>query len=57
VAEKMFASLAKAKINIHSITSSQISISCVVDETQAEKALQAVCAAFELDKPTEQRSS
>jgi aspartate kinase len=57
VAEKMFASLAKTKINIHSITSSQISISCVVDETQAEKALQAVCAAFELDKPAGQRSS
>ena len=56
VAEKMFASLAKAKINIHSITSSQISISCVVDETQAEKALQAVCAAFELDKPAGQRN-
>ena len=57
VAEKMFGALAEAKVNIDSITTSEIRISCAVDEDQAEKALEAVCAAFELDKPAEQRST
>jgi len=56
VAEKMFSSLAKAQVNIDSITTSEIRISCIVDEAQAEKALETVCLAFELDKPAEQRS-
>jgi aspartate kinase len=56
VAEKMFGALAKTKVNIDSITTSEIRISCAVDEDQAEKALEAVCIAFELDKPAEQRS-
>jgi len=56
VAEKMFGALAEAKINIDSITTSEIRISCAVDEDQAEKALEAVCFAFELDKPADQRS-
>jgi aspartate kinase len=55
VAEKMFGALAEAKVNIDSITTSEIRISCAVDEDQAEKALAVVCAAFELDKPAEQR--
>jgi len=55
VAGKMFSALAKTKVNIDSITTSEIRISCVVDEDQAEHALQAVSAAFELDKPAEQR--
>jgi aspartate kinase len=57
VAEKMFGALAEAKVNIDSITTSEIRISCAVDEDQAEKALEAVCTAFELDKPAEQRST
>jgi len=56
VAEKMFGALAKTKVNIDSITTSEIRISCAVDEDQAEKALEAVCVAFELDKPAEQRT-
>ncbi len=55
VAGRMFGALAEAKINIDSITTSEIRISCVVDEKQAERALQAVSAAFELDKPAEKR--
>ena len=55
VADTMFAALAKAEINVESITTSEIRISCVVDKNAAEKALQAVCIAFELDKPVEQR--
>ena len=55
VAEKMFGALAEAKVNIDSITTSEIRISCAVDEDQAEKALQVICAAFELGKPAEHR--
>jgi len=55
VAEKMFGSLARAKINIDAITTSEIRISCIVDKRDAEKGLEAVCTAFELDKPAEKR--
>ena len=57
VAEKMFNALAEAKVNIDSITTSEIRISCAVNEDQSEKALEAVCNAFELDKPAKQRYS
>jgi len=56
VAEKMFGALAEAKVNIDSITTSEIRISCAVDEDQAEKALEAVCRVFQLDKPAELRN-
>jgi len=56
IAEKMFSALAKAQVNIDSITTSEIRISCVVDKSQAEKALIAVCDAFDLDKPAEKRT-
>ncbi|MGD9109728.1 MAG: aspartate kinase [Phycisphaerales bacterium] len=55
VADKMFSALAEAQVNIDSITTSEIRISCIVDEQQAEKALIAICKAFELDKPAEKR--
>jgi aspartate kinase len=56
VADKMFSCLAKAAINIDSITTSEIRISCIVDEDQADKALEAVCLAFELDRHVEDRT-
>jgi len=56
VADKLFSTLAEAKVNIDSITTSEIRISCIVGKNQGEKALNAVCQAFELDKPVEQRS-
>jgi aspartate kinase len=55
VAERMFGALAEAKVNIDSITTSEIRISCAVDEDQADRALEAVCVAFELDKPANMR--
>ena len=55
VAEKMFSALAEAKVNIDSITTSEIRISCIVDDHQAQQALEAVCRAFELDKPADER--
>lgn len=56
VADKMFTALAEAQVNIDSITTSEIRISCVVDKSQADKALQAVSVAFKLDKPPETRN-
>jgi aspartate kinase len=56
VAEKMFTALAEAKVNIESITTSEIRISCVVSKDQAEHALRAVSAAFELDKAARERA-
>jgi len=57
VADKMFGALARAQVNIDSITTSEIRISCLVDEDQAEKALEAVCVVFDLDKPPEERAA
>lgn len=56
VADRMFKALADAKVNIDSITTSEIRISCIVDFDDAEKALVAVCKAFELDKPADERT-
>jgi len=56
VADKMFSALASAKVNIDSITTSEIRISCIVNKNEGEKALEAVCLAFELDKPAEKRA-
>lgn len=50
VAAKMFAALADAKVNIDNISTSEIVISCLVRLNDAERALKAVHAAFELDK-------
>jgi len=48
VADRMFAALAKAKINIQNITTSEIKISCLIDRSQGRKALRVVHDAFEL---------
>src|SRR5688572_320624 len=50
VAQRMFKALADAKINIQNITTSEIKISCIIDKEQANKALQVVHDAFELEK-------
>jgi aspartate kinase len=50
VAAKMFGALAREKVNIQNISTSEIRISCIVAKEDAEKALRAVHAAFELDK-------
>jgi aspartate kinase len=48
VAAKFFEALANNKINISMIATSEIKISCVVDQNQGEMALKAVHSAFEL---------
>jgi aspartate kinase len=55
VADRMFSALADAKVNIDSITTSEIRISCVVDKAEGKKALTTVCKAFDLDKPASKR--
>lgn len=50
IAERMFRTLADEKINIQMISTSEIKISCVIDENSAERALCAIHKAFELDK-------
>jgi len=49
VAAKMFETLAKKSINIEMISTSEIKISCVVKETDGEKAVRAIHRAFGLE--------
>ena len=53
-ADKMFGALAKEGINIVSITTSEIRITCLIDKADVQKAVQALHAAFELEKPSAQ---
>ncbi len=48
VAERMFAALAKAGINIENITTSEIKISCLIGRSQGKRALRVVHGAFGL---------
>ena len=50
VAERMFAALAKAGVNIQNITTSEIKISCLVDRSQGREALRVVHDAFGLGR-------
>lgn len=50
VASRMFQALADENINIRLITTSEIRISCVIDERYAELAVRVLHDAFELDK-------
>src|SRR5437016_5062318 len=50
VAQRMFKALADNKVNIQNISTSEIKISCIIDKEQANKALQVVHDAFELEK-------
>lgn len=50
IAEKMFSTLANEKINIQMISTSEIKVSCIIEEENAEKALRAIHKVFELDK-------
>jgi aspartate kinase len=51
VASKMFSTLAAENINIRLISTSEIRISCVIDEKYAELAVRVLHKAFDLDKP------
>ena len=49
-ASRMFRALADVRINIEMITTSQIRITCIVDESQVDDAVRTLHAAFELDQ-------
>ncbi len=54
VASKMFETLARHGINIMMISTSEIKVSCVIDEKYTELAVRALHEAFGLDQPPEE---
>jgi aspartate kinase len=50
IASKMFATLSAEGINIQMISTSEIKVSCVIDDKYTELAVRVLHAAFELDK-------
>ena len=53
VAARMFGALAEPGINIESITTSEIRLTCLVHEDDAVRAAKSLHHAFELDQPEE----
>ena len=49
IAASMFSALAENKINIEMITTSDISISCIISQSHADKAIRALHKKFNLD--------
>jgi aspartate kinase len=49
VAAKMFATLASANVNIQMISTSEVKVSCVVDVEDCDRAITALCQAFEIN--------
>jgi len=50
VASRLFEAMQRANVNIENISTSEIVISCIVRRSQAEAALRAAHAVFELDR-------
>jgi len=53
IASKLFQTLSKENINIQMIATSEIKISCVIDPSDAHRAVKAIHNAFELDLSSE----
>ncbi|MEH2438600.1 MAG: aspartate kinase [Nostoc sp.] len=49
VAAKMFATLAEAGVNIQMISTSEVKVSCVVNATECDRAVNALRSAFEIE--------
>jgi aspartate kinase len=49
-ASRMFRALADAHINIEMITTSQIRITCIVDESQVDDAVRTLHSTFQLNQ-------
>jgi aspartate kinase len=47
----MFGTLADAGVNIEMISTSEVRITCVIEEAQLKAALDALHGAFELERP------
>jgi aspartate kinase len=48
IAAKMFSTLAEAGINIEMIATSEVKVSCVIDEADGDRAIAALCRAFDI---------
>ncbi|MBW4639976.1 MAG: aspartate kinase [Gloeocapsa sp. UFS-A4-WI-NPMV-4B04] len=48
VAAQMFATLSDAGVNILMISTSEVKVSCVIDATDGDRAIEALCQAFEI---------
>jgi aspartate kinase len=57
VAAKMFATLAAAGVNIQMISTSEIKVSCAIDATDSDLALQVLCDTFQIQQSPVQLSS
>ena len=55
IAAKMFEAMARERINIEMISTSEIKISCVIRKTHAERAVRAVHRAFALGQTSAAR--
>lgn len=49
IAAKMFKTLADAQINIQMISTSEVKVSCVIDESECDRALHLLSQAFDID--------
>ncbi|WP_319422115.1 aspartate kinase [Pleurocapsa sp. FMAR1] len=49
IAAKMFKTLADAKINIQMISTSEVKVSCVINESECDRALHLLSQAFDID--------
>ena len=49
IAAKMFKTLAESEINIEMISTSEISISCIIEQKHTDKAVKALHKAFDLE--------
>jgi len=56
IASHMFAALAQAGINIMMISTSEIKISCVIEDKYTELAVRVLHDAFNLENPPSQRT-
>lgn len=50
IAAQMFSTLAEAGINIQMISTSEVKVSCVVDEADCDRAISALCQVFEISQ-------
>jgi aspartate kinase len=49
IAAQMFQSLSDAGVNIEMISTSEVKVSCVINEEDGDRAIKALCEAFEID--------
>ena len=52
IAAQMFRTLAKAGVNIQMISTSEVKVSCVIDQDQCDLASEVLCKAFEIESST-----